>query len=103
MVTLTGASVADLLETVAPFSILWSSTVTVLLSTVKFLVAAGSGYRGKRFGPFWGIVLYAVPVINTDELQRMHWKLNTWTDEEVLRWKDSHLSSCGAIAVAVSR
>ena len=64
-------------------------------------VAGGKSYRKERFGSLMGKFLYAFRLVDTDNLQRLHWDINTWTDEEVKSWKEAHLASCNAIAVAV--
>lgn len=64
--------------------------------------AAGVKYRRARFGIF-GDVLYATGGVDTDALQELHWKINIWTDAEVMAWKGSHLATCNAIAVAVRK
>ena len=64
--------------------------------------AAGARYRRARFGIF-GDVLYATAGVDTDALQELHWKINVWTDAEVMAWKGSHLATCNAIAVAVRK
>lgn len=67
-----------------------------------YLVAEkGFKYRRARFGFVWGTIVYVSRLVDTDTLQRRHWDINTWTDDEIKSWKDSHLASCNAIAVAV--
>ena len=68
---------------------------------IKLVASAGADYRMARFGFKRGLFLYVGRVIDTDALQQRHWDINTWTDEEVKSWKDAHLASCNAIAVAV--
>jgi hypothetical protein len=62
-------------------------------------------YAACRFG-HWGtvgaIAAMLLPVVGDGDLQRSHWNINTWSDQEILDWKTSHLSQCNAIAVAVS-
>lgn len=36
------------------------------------------------------------------DVEKVHWDINYWTDKEVLAWRDSYVSGCSAIAVAVS-
>ena len=79
--------------------------------TVQFSLKVGSGllsqskrgwaYRKSRFGKF-GPLVYFLALVDTDSLQELHWNINVWTDEEILNWKASHLSTSNAIAVAVS-
>ena len=68
----------------------------------KYLTSSGYKYRSNRFGRELGTILYATDLLDTDAVQQMHWDLNAWSDEEVLRWRDSQLASANAIAVAVS-
>ena len=76
--------------------------VTLLAVLVlKAFPSAGFQYRQRRFGLWWGTFLWAFRLVDTDALQRRHWDLHAWSDKEVQQWKDSHLSSCNAIAVAV--
>lgn len=63
----------------------------------------GHQYREDRFGFFTGNLLYYLRIVDTEAIQTTHWNINCWSDEEVLRWKQSHIASCNAIAVAVSR
>ena len=62
--------------------------------------APGYEYRRTRFGTI-GHLLYFSTVVDIDTLQEFHWNINTWTDEEVMTWKQSQLSTYSAIAVAV--
>lgn len=69
---------------------------------VKYEVDPGL-YERARFS-FWSCIVITLcqrELINTRDLQRLHWDLNTWKDEEVQQWKNSHLASCNSIAVAV--
>ncbi|KAK5069961.1 hypothetical protein LTR64_007858 [Lithohypha guttulata] len=59
----------------------------------------GNLYRQNRFG-YFGHFLYISRLVDTDALQDLHWNINTWTDEEVMAWKQSQLSTYNAIAVA---
>jgi len=71
---------------------------------VKKKVTPGD-YELARF-PFWwciAITMCRGELVDTRGLQRLHWNLNTWKDEEVQQWKNSHLASCNSIAVAVSK
>jgi hypothetical protein len=60
-------------------------------------------YEKARFSFWWCIVIALCrrQLVDTRDLKRLHWDLNTWKDEEVQQWKDSHLASCNSIAVAV--
>lgn len=76
----------------------------VPLAVNVYLVAfgAGSDYRTRRFGRWTGFFVHLCPgIVDTDALKEAHLDINTWTDDEVLAWKASHLTSCNAIAVAV--
>ena len=61
---------------------------------------AGTTYREARFGA-WGWWLYFFHLVDTDGAQENHWRINTWTDDEVIAWKNSYLANCNAITVAV--
>lgn len=76
--------------------------ITVLAYFVlKAFPSAGFEYRQRRFGLWWGTFIWAFRLVDTDALQKRHFDLHAWSDKEVQQWKDSHLSSCNAIAVAV--
>ncbi|KAM0711586.1 hypothetical protein Q7P35_000952 [Cladosporium inversicolor] len=70
---------------------------------LKAFPSAGFQYRQKRFGPWWGTFIWTFRLVDTDALQKRHWDLHAWSDKEVQQWKDSHLSSCNAIAIAAGR
>ena len=57
-------------------------------------------YRRARYG-VTGIVIHWLFILDMDEVQRYHWDINRWKDEEVIAWKTGYLSTCSAIAVAV--
>ena len=69
---------------------------------LQLVASSGYKYRSTRFGLLLGSSLTFTALVDTDALQQIHWDLNTWSDEEVLRWRDSQLASANAIAVAVS-
>ena len=75
--------------------------LAVLPIVIGIATSAGAAYRRARFGSILGTWLFLSGVINTDHLQQRHWDINSWTDPEVLNWKNAHLASCNAIAVAV--
>jgi hypothetical protein len=77
-------------------------TIKVIGRAAALTAAAGVKYRRARFGIF-GDVLYVTGGVDTDALQELHWKINIWTDAEVMAWKGSHLATCNAIAVAVRK
>lgn len=85
------------------------STLATLLYTFRqlvkafynYLLAIGSKYRTARFG-WLGVLLYWLPLFDTDGIQTMHWNINCWKDEEVMQWKSNYLSGCNAVSVAVS-
>ena len=78
------------------------AVVPLVLAAANYLTSSGYKYRSNRFGRVLGTILYATDLLDTDAVQQMHWDLNAWSDEEVLRWRDSQLASANAIAVAVS-
>jgi hypothetical protein len=77
--------------------------IVLLLAVLaaKMFPSVSLEYRQIRFGLWKGELLRASRLIDSDALQQRHWDLNTWKDEEVQQWKDSHLASCNAISVAV--
>ncbi|MCJ1280910.1 hypothetical protein MMC26_000227 [Xylographa opegraphella] len=56
-------------------------------------------YHRARYG-VTGIMIHWLSILDMDEVQRYHWDINRWKDEEVLAWKTGYLSTCSAIAVA---
>lgn len=77
------------------------STLRAVRSVLELPSTVGSQYRHARFGAI-GDILYLFRIVNTDFLRDTHWNINFWTDAEVLAWKTSFVSTCNAIAVAVS-
>lgn len=80
-----------------------ASHIKITFPYTERWIKAHREYEFARFG-YWFcavIVLCHDRLINIRQLQRQHWDLNTWKDEEVQQWKNAHLASCNAIAVAV--
>lgn len=74
---------------------------TGVLKLLDSLITLGYTYRQRRLGA-WGEIFYWLKIVDTDDLQKRHWEINCWQDEEVSAWKTAFLSSCNAVAVAVS-
>lgn len=62
-------------------------------------------YRKARVGRvlavtsyFWVLTL----LVDLEAVRKTHLNINRWRDEELLTWKNSYVSGCNAIAVAVS-
>jgi hypothetical protein len=72
----------------------------VAAAIYSFITKANFVYRQARFGPI-GHILALLRLIDTRAIRDLHWKINTWTDDEVIVWKSSYISSCTAIQVAV--
>lgn len=73
-----------------------------LRKAARIYTLLGYRYRHARFGWFGGYAVRCFRLVDAKALQEMHWNINTWTDEEVMNWKQSQLNVCNAIAVAVS-
>ena len=58
-------------------------------------------WRGRRFGSKTAVFLSTIPLLDVGALQQYHWNVDAWDDNQVLKWKESHLASCNAIGVAV--
>lgn len=71
-----------------------------VLSALKYITGLNFQYRDARWGLF-GHVASLCGLINTGEIRKLHWNINTWKDEEVLAWKESYMSACTAIQVSV--
>ncbi|MCJ1288473.1 hypothetical protein MMC34_000001 [Xylographa carneopallida] len=65
----------------------------------KLVLNPANEYRRARYGVA-GILIHWLYILDMDEVQRYHWDINRWKDEEVLAWKTGYLSTCSAIAVA---
>lgn len=72
----------------------------VITKSVVFAAFAGSQYRRARFGITVGDIFYYMGLVDTDQLQEIHWNINLWTDKEVLAWRDSYVASYNAVLVA---
>ena len=88
---------ADFVLSVARFSFQVFQTVS---SAAVLALTAGWKYSRQRFGTK-AYVLAFIPVVNFERLYDLHWNINVWTDEEVLSWRTSQMSTYNAIAVAV--
>lgn len=68
---------------------------------VQYATKQNFHYRHARFGSA-GHIVALLPLVDTRALRELHWNINTWTDEEVLMWKRSYMTSCNATQVVVS-
>ncbi|KAJ9619127.1 hypothetical protein H2204_012774 [Knufia peltigerae] len=87
-----------------PISIL--ATAIALMSKLNTLVDIVVGrnpeYEEQRWGS-WGRFFGITRLVDTDAVRQLHWNINTWTDDEVMAWKQSYISNClkGAIFASV--
>ena len=81
-------------------SSLGAGAFSVMLSALKYITGLNFQYCDARWG-FFGHVASLCRMINTGEIRKLHWNINTWKDEEVLAWKKSYMSACTAIQVSV--
>lgn len=79
---------------------LFEISYKVITKSILFATSAGSQYRRARFGIAVGDIFYYMGLVDTDQLQEMHWNINLWTDKEVLVWRDSYVASYNAVLVA---
>ncbi|KIW24117.1 uncharacterized protein PV07_09849 [Cladophialophora immunda] len=56
-------------------------------------------YEWQRWG-LLGHFLSFCGLVDTSSVRQMHWNINTWTDDEVLAWKQSYMTTCSSIEVA---
>ncbi|KAI1617153.1 hypothetical protein EDD36DRAFT_462013 [Exophiala viscosa] len=75
------------------------SIVAAALAIVYQVTGGAYSYQRQRWGP-WGHFLGLTRLVDTKAVQELHWNINTWTDEEVMAWKQSFISTCSAIQVA---
>ncbi|KIW10628.1 hypothetical protein PV08_11592 [Exophiala spinifera] len=68
---------------------------------IAFAAALGRNfdYESQRWG-FRGRILGLFRLVDTNAARQLHWNINTWTDDEVMAWKQSCISNCTAIQVA---
>lgn len=78
------------------------SVVQVAHGVIKFFLPTNLAYDRQRWGSR-GYLLSLVRLVDTRAVRQLHWNINTWTDEEVMSWKQSYMSACSSIAVAVSK
>lgn len=77
-----------------------SSISADIFDFVQWTLGLDHPYENQRWGS-WGRVLSLLRLVDTRAVRQLHWNINTWTDEEVLSWKQSFMSTCSAIQVAV--
>ncbi|KAH0839112.1 hypothetical protein AYO21_04705 [Fonsecaea monophora] len=56
-------------------------------------------YEWQRWGTL-GHFLSVCRLVDTNGVRQLHWNINTWTDDEVLAWKQSYMTTCSSIEVA---
>jgi hypothetical protein len=68
-----------------------------------FSLALGSDqrYNHDRFGVI-GRFLPWLGLINLPAVQRVHYNINCWSNDQVMAWKQSTIESCTTVAVVVS-
>lgn len=68
-----------------------------------FSLALGSDqqYNHARFGVV-GRFLPWLGLINLPSVQRVHYNINCWSNDQVMAWKQSTIESCTTVAVVVS-
>jgi hypothetical protein len=58
-------------------------------------------YHRNRFG--WiGRAFASVGLLDLKGIQKIHWDINYWTNEEVMAWRKSYISNCSSVTIAVS-
>ena len=60
----------------------------------------GREYRRRRFGSIRGELYHWLGLLNTEEIQRIHFNINLWSNDEACAWRDAYASRCSAICVA---
>ena len=63
-------------------------------------VFSPDSYASSRFG-ITGSVLMTFLFMHPKKIGEFEWDLNSWSDDDVLEWKKSHLANCNMTAVAV--
>jgi hypothetical protein len=61
-------------------------------------------YRRARVGRFLAVISYfplASTIVDLEAVRKTHLNINRWKDKELLEWKNSYVTGCSAIAVAV--
>ncbi|KAK5094801.1 hypothetical protein LTS08_008418 [Lithohypha guttulata] len=86
----------------------FATLITIIAKIIDFADALGRKftegreYRRIRFGSIRGEIWYWLGLLNTEEVQRVHFNINLWSKEEVCAWKDAYVSRCSAICVAAA-
>ena len=82
-----------------------------IVGLVDSVISVGSAIRklyGRRISYWrrrwrWAGQLYAIVAALSDSgVIKTHWDINCWNPQEVMEWRNSYISSCSAVAVAVS-
>jgi len=77
-----------------------SASITGALSILEKNRKFGS-YGRKRFR--WIIRAFAsIGLLDLKRIKKVHWDINCWTSDEVMAWRQSYISNCSSIAIAVS-
>ncbi|KIW53446.1 hypothetical protein PV05_09020 [Exophiala xenobiotica] len=76
-----------------------TKVVSTLWRVALFIYGRNSYYERQRWGS-WERLLGLTRIIDTKAVGQLHWDINTWTDDEVMAWKQSYISTCTAVTVA---
>ncbi len=97
MVNLTWLNIDALSVVVAiiDFSNAVKNVTEVFLYTFR-----SDSYGSKRFGRY-GAGIMTLLFMHPKTLGEFEWDLNSWNDSDIVAWKDSYLSSCNVVSVAV--
>jgi len=71
-----------------------------LVQDVSYRFAVDS-YASRRFGQVPAFLM-SVAFMHPTTLGEFEWDLNTWSDKEIIDWKNSHLAGCQSTTIAVS-
>ena len=65
-----------------------------------YLFTHPTPYAEKRFDGLKSRFLF-VACQNAGYIERLHLRINYWSDEEILKWKECLITNCKSISVAV--
>jgi hypothetical protein len=91
-------NIAGIIEPAAIISLVGSGFR--LVQDVSYRFAADS-YASRRFGRVPALLM-SVAFMHPTTLGEFEWYLNTWSEKEIIDWKNSHLAGCQSTAIAVS-
>lgn len=69
-----------------------------IVQQIRSISGLDLSYGSQRWGSLGHVLAL---LVDTRAVRQLHWNINTWTDEEVMSWKQSFISTCSAIQVAV--